>query len=133
MKTDKLAAIGSLSLIISIRTVQKIIVWDSLLQLMKSWRGHCSFVQYIANKPAKYGLKIYILCDAKTFYTSRMEVYCRKQPEGQYQLSNKPFNTVHRLVEDIVGSNQILTIDNWYTSYPLVTSLLEKKLCTLGL
>lgn len=30
------------------------------------FRGRCPFIQYIPSKPAKYGIKIWIVCDSKT-------------------------------------------------------------------
>nr|XP_022900749.1 piggyBac transposable element-derived protein 4-like [Onthophagus taurus] len=51
-------------------------------EMLIPFRGRCSFLQYIPNKPAKYGMKVFVLCDAKTFYVSNFEVYCGKQPEG---------------------------------------------------
>lgn len=42
---------------------------------LESFRGRCSFKQYISKKPAKYGIKIFSAVDACTYYTSRLEVY----------------------------------------------------------
>ena len=39
------------------------------------FRGRCSFKQYMPSKPAKYGLKFWCLCDAKTAYCLRMRPY----------------------------------------------------------
>ncbi|UYV74574.1 hypothetical protein LAZ67_12000179, partial [Cordylochernes scorpioides] len=47
--------------------------------------GRCGFRQYMPNKPAKYGLKIYTISDARTFYTFNFEIYCGKQPDGPYK------------------------------------------------
>lgn len=99
---------------------------------LEAFRGRCSFIQYISNKPAKYGIKVYALCDAKTFYTHNFEVYCGKQPEGPYQLSNKPHDIVLRLSSPIWGTGRNITMDNWYGSIPLVQSLFEKKITCLG-
>lgn len=35
---------------------------------LEAFRGKCEFRQYIPNKPAKYGLKVFALVDSKTFY-----------------------------------------------------------------
>lgn len=44
-------------------------------EMLETFRGRCGFRQYIPNKPAKYGLKIFALTDAKMFYTNNIEVY----------------------------------------------------------
>jgi hypothetical protein len=36
---------------------------------LEKFRGNCPFRQYIARKPGKYGIKIYVLVDFRTFYT----------------------------------------------------------------
>ncbi|XP_055928587.1 uncharacterized protein LOC129959723 [Argiope bruennichi] len=114
-KSDKLAAIRS--------------IWDSFVQnclksyntsefvtiheMLHPFRGRCSCIQYIPNKPAKYGIKIFALCDSKTFYCSNMEIYIGKQPPGPFAVENKPLDIVKRLVMPIENSNKNLTTDNW--------------------
>ncbi|CAH1991511.1 unnamed protein product [Acanthoscelides obtectus] len=41
-------------------------------EMLEAFRGRCRLRQYIANKPAKYGIKIYGLVDARTFFTSNL-------------------------------------------------------------
>ncbi|XP_039297452.1 piggyBac transposable element-derived protein 4-like [Nilaparvata lugens] len=41
-------------------------------EMLVAFRGRCSFIQYMPQKPAKYGLKIYASCDSQTFYTNNM-------------------------------------------------------------
>lgn len=36
---------------------------------LQAFRGKCSFRQYIPSKPAKYGMKIFALCDNFNYYT----------------------------------------------------------------
>ena len=100
--------------------------------MLHPFRGRCSFVQYIPSKPAKYGVKIFALYDAKTFHTSNLEIYCGKQPDGPFATTNTPIDIVKRLVSPIENSNRNLTIDNWYTSVPLADYLLTKKITVLG-
>lgn len=107
----------------------------TLDEKLEAFRGRCPFRQYIPNKPAKYGIKVFALVDARTFYAYNLEVYAGKQPEGPFCLSNKPDDIVARLVEPIRGSHRNVTFDNWFASYPLLLKLLnEYKLtavCTL--
>lgn len=42
------------------------------------YRGRCPFKQFIPSKPAKYGLKIWALCDASSSYAWRLQVYTGK-------------------------------------------------------
>ena len=101
-------------------------------EMLHAFRGRCSFVQYIPSKPAKYGVKFFAMCDAKTFYTSNLEVYVGKQPEGPFNASNAPLDIVKRLVTPIEKSGINLTTDNWYTSVPLSEYLLMKNITLLG-
>ncbi|KAG5870235.1 hypothetical protein JTB14_029109 [Gonioctena quinquepunctata] len=101
-------------------------------EMLHAFKGRCSFVRYIPNKPAKYGIKIYALSDAKTFYTFNLEIYCGKQVPGPYLKSNKAKDIVKRLVVPIEKSKRNVTTDNYYTSYPLAIYLLTKKLTLLG-
>lgn len=101
-------------------------------EMLIPFRGRCSFIQYIPNKPAKYGLKAFVLCDSQTFYVSNLEVYCGQQPEGEYRKSNKPNDITQRLLQPWKGKNRNLTCDNWYTSYPLAMALLKDKITIVG-
>lgn len=100
-------------------------------QLIK-FRGRCPFRVYLPNKPAKYGLKIFALVDSKMRYTYNMEVYCAKQPEGPFQISNSPSDVVKRLMSTLMNSGRNLTTDNWYTSIPLANDLLKEKITLVG-
>ncbi|XP_052754079.1 piggyBac transposable element-derived protein 3-like [Galleria mellonella] len=100
---------------------------------MESFRGKCSFRQYIPNKPNPYGIKIQALCDSKMFYTFNMEIYPGKQPnEGPYNFDNSGLAVVQRLCEPIFNTGRNVTTDNWYTSVPLAEMLLQRGLTTVG-
>lgn len=40
------------------------------------------------SKPAKYGIKIFSIACARTFYINKIEVYVGKQPDGPYYDDN---------------------------------------------
>ena len=62
-----------------------------------------------------------------------MEVYAGKQPDGPFKVDNSSFAVVTRLISEISGSGRNVTFDNWYTTYPLVVSLLhDHKLFAVG-
>lgn len=93
--------------------------------MLLAFRGRCPLRQYLPSKPAKYGLKILATCDSKSYYTSNLEIYAGKQPDGPYQISNSPIDVVKRLVDPIKGSNRNVVMDNWFMSIPLATELLD--------
>lgn len=100
---------------------------------LEAFRGRCIFRQYIPNKPNKYGIKIYALCDPKVFYTCKMEVYVGKQPPGVWEVNNSPEAVVERMCEPIRGTGRNVTTDNWFTSFKLIENLRKNfKLTLLG-
>lgn len=50
---------------------------EQLLQ----FHGKCPFKVYIGNKPDKFGMKILMLCDAKSWYMLNAELYVGKAPK----------------------------------------------------
>lgn len=53
------------------------------------------------SKPDKYGIKLYLLVYATTFYVFNIELYADKQPDGPYQMSNAAVDVVKRLITPI--------------------------------
>ncbi|KAK9704463.1 Transposase IS4 [Popillia japonica] len=81
-EVDKLAAIrgvfemfveNSLAIYVPVEYV-------TIDEKLETFRGRYSFRQYIPNKPAKYGIKIFAVVDARTFYVLNQEIYVGKQP-----------------------------------------------------
>jgi hypothetical protein len=83
------------------------------------------------NKPAKYGIKVSCLVDSRMFYTSQMEIYARKQPEGPYKLSNSPADLVKRLIQTISHTGRNVTFDNWFSSVTLAEGILKEHKITI--
>ncbi|CAG4937722.1 unnamed protein product [Parnassius apollo] len=92
---------------------------------LEPFRGRCPFLQYMPKKPAKYGIKIFVMADSRTYYSPCLEVYTGRQNSGPHAVSNTPPDVVKRLVEQVRGSHRNVVIDNWFTSIPLMTELYE--------
>lgn len=87
------------------------------------YRGRTKFTQYMPSKPAKYGLKIFWLCDAKNAYPLKGIFYTGKQ--GNTREVDQGERVVTELVADYKGSNRNITMDIFFTALPLAVSLLK--------
>lgn len=101
-------------------------------EMLPSFRGRCSFRQYIPSKPSRYGIKMFASVDSRIHYLHNLEVYVGKQPDGPFSLSNSPFDVVMRLSEPLHGTGRNIVADNWFSSVPLVQELKKKKLSFVG-
>lgn len=133
LETDKLAMVSY--------------VWDLFIEQCKTcvipdtnvtideqlvgFRGRCRFVQYMPSKPAKYGLKIFWMCESKSGYAMDGLVYVGRQP-GEPPHKNLGLEVVQTLVRSIQNSGLNLTVDNFFTSIPLANYLLDKNITVVG-
>ncbi|XP_052379270.1 piggyBac transposable element-derived protein 4-like [Oncorhynchus keta] len=89
----------------------------------------CAYVRYIPSKPAKYGIKSWVTCDAKSSYAWKMQVYTGKAAGGGPE-KNQGMCVVLDLTTGLSGCN--VTCDNFFTSYELGQWLLERNLTMVG-
>ena len=95
------------------------------------FRGRCGFRQYILSKPAKYGLKIWWACDSDTSYPLKGEVNLGRQP-GEPREVGKGARVVKQLTYPWRNSGRNVTADNFFSSIPLATDLLQDGLTYVG-
>lgn len=92
---------------------------------LEAFRGCCGFLQYIPSKPNKYGLKIYAISCEKMFYTTILEVYLGKQPQGLHIVAKSVLVVVLRIWERIKGTRHIMS-DNWFAEIDLIYRLIQE-------
>nr|CAI5836442.1 unnamed protein product [Callosobruchus analis] len=102
-------------------------------EMLVPFRGKCKFRMYMKSKPAKYGLKIMCLCDARTHYLINAFIYTGKNVlrRNPKKLSI-PTLDVLDLVSPIENTNRNITGDNWFTSNELVSELKSRGLTYVG-
>lgn len=93
------------------------------------FRGRCPFRQYMPKKPARYGLKFWVLCDNKTSYVWNVQPYTGKTP-GEPREINQGMRVVLDLCQGLKGHN--LTCDNFFTSHQLGQMLLQRNITMIG-
>ena len=126
LETDKLAAISEVSNMINIRLRQCYYPSESLTvdeQLVRFF-GRCPFRMYMPSKPAKYGIKFWILCDSANGYCLNFQVYTGRAI-GAPPEKHQGQRVVLELTEHLEGGYNI-TVDNFFTSVQLAESLLRR-------
>ncbi|GBL61279.1 hypothetical protein AVEN_216690-1 [Araneus ventricosus] len=126
-EVDKLVPIRNIfeKFVASCQRLHSLGEYVTINEKLELFRGRCSFWQYyISNKSSKYGIKIFALVDATTFYAWNLEIYAGTQPAGPYSIENGPDKIVKRLMEPIFNSGCNLTVDIWCMSYGLAKDLL---------
>lgn len=91
----------------------------------------CPFLQYIASKPDKFGIKFWIICDLVTKYILKVIPYIGKDDQRDSRMS-VPESVVLKLAESYYGSGICVTSDNFFTSSSLAKSLHQKNITLLG-
>ena len=94
----------------------------SVDERMIGFKGRLGFKQCLPLKPTKWGIKLLVLCEAKSGYTLNKEwTTTNAQPLGS--------QIVFELMEPYYMKWHQLFMDNFYSSPQLFKELLSKKTC----
>lgn len=80
------------------------------------------------NKPGKYGIKIWSLCDAKIFYLCNFDVYLAKIANTAEKQQGQ---VVWQLCSFWKNTERVVTTDNFFTDISLAEELLTNKIYTV--
>nr|XP_020444398.1 piggyBac transposable element-derived protein 4-like [Monopterus albus] len=97
---------------------------------MVPFKGRCAFRQYMPKKPARYGLKLWVLCDANSSYAWKMQEYMGRAGNAGARTTNLASQVVTSLTQGL--EHRLVTCNNFFTSYELARSLLLKNITMLG-
>jgi hypothetical protein len=93
-------------------------------------KGRFSFRQFIRDKPTKWGMKLWVLADAKSGYTYNFDVYLGKtETPSTFGLA---YGVVMKLIAMLFDQGYRLFVDNFYTSMQLFLDLLKRKILACG-
>lgn len=96
------------------------------------FRGRCSFKQYIPSKPDKYGLKLFWICDAATWYPLYAIPYLGRERSGSARRTGIASDIVTQLCARYYKTGRNVTFDNFFTSLELAQSLRANGLTSVG-
>ena len=99
---------------------------------MIRFKGRLSIRQYLPNKPTKWGIKQYFLCESKTGYALKFIAYCGR---GTIPVLES-FSTIESIVLSLLDGNEnhdhIVYTDNFYSSPRLFKELERLKIEAWG-
>lgn len=102
----------------------------SIDETMVPHKGHLSFKQYIKNKPIRWGIKLWVLCKAKTGYVFNFQVYLSKE-DGHVE-QHLAHRVVKHLILTIENKFHHLYMDNFYCDPHLFLELERKQVLACG-
>jgi hypothetical protein len=94
-------------------------------------KARCPFTQYIKSKPDKFGLKFWLLTEVSSKYLCNGFPYLGKEESRPANLPLGEY-VVHRLMEPYYNKGYNITCDNFFTSFKLAKSLMQKKTTLVG-
>ena len=102
------------------------------------FKGRISFKTYNPQKPTKWGLRVYVLCDSENGYISTFEPYFGQPTTANLPYPQMPFTVrivlhlVDQLLKKADGSGYHVYTDRFYTSILLANQLLQKQIHLTG-
>ena len=102
----------------------------ALDEAMIAWRGNLSFKVYNPDKPDKFGIKMYEVCESESGYCAGFEIYTGKRQEVSEK--GATYDIVMRLMSPFLGLGYKLYVDNYYSSPVLFQDLHNRKTAACG-
>ena len=98
------------------------------------FNGRLSFKQYMPMKPDKFGIKVWLLADADTYYVPRFQVYLGKNRTNSELFQRKGLGcyVVWTLGEPYLDNNRHFFFDNFFTSTDLMRDLQARNTYACG-
>lgn len=132
LKTDKAAPISKLFGMLNDNLFKHFDASEfvTIDEQLYSYRGRTRFTQYMPNKPAKYGIKVWWACDALTGYPMFGEIYTGQPISGREV--NQGERVVKTLATKFKDTGRNIVTDNFFTTLPLAKSLADWSLTLVG-
>lgn len=98
----------------------------SIDESMIGTKCRLSFIQYMPQKPTKWGIKVWVCCDAVNGYIYTFDVYTGALSSGRTYANGLAYKVVMKLMTPLFSNWYSLYMDNFYTS-PTLKDLLDLK------
>ena len=102
---------------------------DEQLLPMKS---RCKFIQFMPQKPDKFGIKFWVIVDVRSKYCLQYIPYLGSQDLEERGDNSLGMFVVKKLMEGYLYSGYNVCTDNFFTSSPLADYLFQTKTTLIG-
>ena len=125
LKTEKATAINDILNILNFNLRSNYVPSDCLTvdEQLFPYREITKFKQYMPSKPAKYGIKVWWVCDSRNAYPITGQIYTGKSPLG------REITQGERVVKDLCyrfkNTGHNIVCDNFFTTLPLARLLMS--------
>ncbi|KAL8620837.1 hypothetical protein ACOMHN_033234 [Nucella lapillus] len=102
----------------------------AVVESVMPWRSRVARRQFAANKPCRYGMKLYCLCESSSGYILKMKMYTGK--EGNKREVDHGPNVVKTLTEQYLNKGHTIFTDSFFTSADLVTHMQDRGTSYVG-
>jgi len=101
-------------------------------EAMIPFKGRLAFKQYMREKPVKFGIKMFVLADARNGYCFNLEVYAGKHGSNLDCVLSLSSKIVIELSKPLLNEGRFLFTDNFYTSPALAHYLVKESTYLTG-
>ena len=99
----------------------------SVNEAMIPFKGRLVIKQYMKDKPTKWGIKVFVLADARNGYTVRLQVYAGINSTISSAAPGLSTRVVLELLDGLETNSPKFYMDNYYTSPELFMALYKKE------
>ena len=99
----------------------------SLDEMVVKWKGRSKYKMYNPNKPEKYHLKTFGLCDSVTGYTFNLLIYFGADTSYAGELDKGQSEKVFHFLMQPLGIGHHIFADRYYTTGALIDYLVKEK------
>lgn len=97
----------------------------SIDESLMKFKGRLSYIQFNPSKRARFGIKIYKLCESSSGYCMRFKIYVGKDKVQGVDIPASE-SVVMEVAQPILNKGYTLYMDNWYSS-PQLFSVLQNQ------
>ena len=96
-------------------------------EMVIKYKGRWKNKQYNSNKPSKYHIKTYGVCDSTTGYAFNILTYFGSDTSYKQAMSDFGSSEIFEYLSSPLGSGNHVFSDRFYTTYSLLQYLTDKK------